>query len=197
MLKILKSNQLNSKLRNLDWLLIFIVLLIGTISLLTIYSIDTGQNNYFEKHTIRFLFSFILLIAVALTSIKFWVGSAYLFYIFVLILLILVDYFGLSAQGAKRWLNLGVFNLQPSELMKVAVILALARYYQFIKTDIAPNEKILKFNPANHSIASETANINNAVPRSGCFTTTINGIIINASGNASFVILSVSSIFIN
>ena len=135
MFKILKSNQLNTKLRNLDWLLIFIVLLIGTISLLTIYSIDTGQNNYFEKHTIRFLFSFILLIAVALTSIKFWVGSAYLFYIFVLILLILVDYFGLSAQGAKRWLNLGVFNLQPSELMKVAVILALARYYQFIKID--------------------------------------------------------------
>ena len=71
MLKILKNNQLNSKLRNLDWLLVFIVLLIGTISLLTIYSIDTGQNNYFEKHTIRFLFSFILLIAVALTSIKF------------------------------------------------------------------------------------------------------------------------------
>ena len=57
-------------------------------------------------------------------------------------------------------------------------------------------KKFLKFNPANHSIASETA-INNAVPRSGCFTTTINGIIINASGNASFVILSVSSIFIN
>ena len=135
MLKILKNNQLNSKLRNLDWLLVLIVLLIGTISLLTIYSIDTGQHNYFEKHTIRFLFSFILLIAVALTSIKFWVGSAYLFYIFVLILLILVDYFGLSAQGAKRWLNLGVFNLQPSELMKVAVILALARYYQFIKID--------------------------------------------------------------
>ena len=82
MFKILKSNQLNTKLRNLDFL-IFIVLLIGIISLLTIYSIDTGQNNYFEKHTIRFLFSFILLIAVALTSIKFWVGSAYLFYIFV------------------------------------------------------------------------------------------------------------------
>ena len=129
MFKILKSNQLNTKLRNLDWLLIFIVLLIGIISLLTIYSIDTGQNNYFEKHTIRFLFSFILLIAVALTSIKFWVGSAYLFYIFVLILLILVDYFGLSAQGAKRWLNLGVFNLQPSELMKVVLILTLARYF--------------------------------------------------------------------
>ena len=54
MLKILKSNQLNSKLRNLDWLLIFIVLLIGTISLLTIYSIDTGQNNYFENIQLGF-----------------------------------------------------------------------------------------------------------------------------------------------
>ena len=66
------------------------VALYTTLSGLICSILLTIQNNYFEKHTIRFLFSFILLIAVALTSIKFWVGSAYLFYIFVLILLILV-----------------------------------------------------------------------------------------------------------
>ena len=54
MLKILKNNQLNSNLETWIGFLVFIVLLIGTISLLTIYSIDTGQHNYFEKHTIRF-----------------------------------------------------------------------------------------------------------------------------------------------
>ena len=58
---------------------------------------------------------------------------AYLFYIFVLILLILVDYFGLSG-GAKRWLNLGVFNL-ALRANEGCRILALARYYQFIKID--------------------------------------------------------------
>ena len=49
--------------------------------------------------------------------------------------LILVDFYGLVGKGAKRWLDIGIFNLQPSELMKVGVIMALARYYQYIKTD--------------------------------------------------------------
>ena len=79
---------------------------------------------------------------VAIINIKFWLRFSYVFYAFVIFLLILVDYFGLSAQGAKRWLSLGIFNLQPSELMKVAVILCLARYYQFIKVD--DSDKITK-----------------------------------------------------
>ena len=57
------------------------------------------------------------------------------FYAAVIILLILVDFYGLVGKGAKRWLDIGIFNLQPSELMKIAVIMALARYYQYIKTD--------------------------------------------------------------
>ena len=84
MFKILKSNQLNTKLRNLDWLLIFIVLLIGTISLLTIYSIDTGQNNYFEKHTIRFLFSFIFVNSCSINKHKIlgWISLFILYFRF-------------------------------------------------------------------------------------------------------------------
>ena len=84
MFKILKNNQLNSKLRNLDWLLIFIVLLIGIISLLTIYSIDTGQNNYFEKHTIRFfvLFYFVNSCSINKHKILGWIGLFILYFRF-------------------------------------------------------------------------------------------------------------------
>ena len=51
--------------------------------------------------------------------------------------MVCVDLFGLTGKGAKRWIDVGLFNLQPSELMKIAVIMALARYYQYIKTDEA------------------------------------------------------------
>ena len=65
-------------------------------------------------------------------KIKFWYKSSYLFYLVVLILLFAVDFFGVTASGSKRWINLFVFNLQPSELMKVALIIFLARYYDKI-----------------------------------------------------------------
>ena len=136
------QNNFKTKIVNVDWIIILLILLIGTISLFTIYSIDTDQNNYFEKHFARFIISFLFLFFVAIINIKFWLRFSYVFYAFVIFLLILVDYFGLSAQGAKRWLSLGIFNLQPSELMKVAVILCLARYYQFIKVD--DSDKITK-----------------------------------------------------
>ena len=63
---------------------------------------------------------------------KIWYKSSYIFYICVLILLFAVDFFGVTSSGSKRWINLFVFNLQPSELMKITIILFLARYYNKI-----------------------------------------------------------------
>ena len=94
------QNNFKTKIVNVDWIIILLILLIGTISLFTIYSIDTDQNNYFEKHFARFIISFLLLLFVAIINIKFWLRFSYVFYAFVIFLLILVDYFGLSAQGA-------------------------------------------------------------------------------------------------
>lgn len=124
-----------SKLKSFDWLIIFLILIISLISLLVLSSLDFNNQNLVEKHFIRIIFSFFIFLLTASISMKFWYKHSYLFYGFVIILLILVDAFGLSGKGAKRWLDLGFFNLQPSELMKIAVIMALARYYQYIKTD--------------------------------------------------------------
>ena len=76
---------------------------------------------------------------ISVIKIQFWHKSSYLFYFGVLILLFAVDFFGITASGSKRWINLFIFNLQPSELMKVALIIFLARYYDKIPSHEANN----------------------------------------------------------
>ena len=123
------------KLKSLDWFIISLMLILSAISLIVLSSLDTGDKNLVEKHFLRIVFSFIVFLIVASVNIKTWYKFSYFFYAFVILLLILVDFYGLVGKGAKRWLDIGIFNLQPSELMKIAVIMALARYYQYVKTD--------------------------------------------------------------
>ena len=122
-------------IKSLDWIILSLIILISLVSLLTLSSLDFNNNNILQKHSYRIIFSFFIFFIVATINIKFWYKISYFFYGFVILLLLFVDSFGLVGKGAKRWLDIGLFNLQPSELMKVAVILALARYYQHIKTD--------------------------------------------------------------
>ena len=124
-----------SKLKSLDWFIITLVMVISVVSLIVLSSLDTSDKNLVEKHFIRIIFSFIIFLIAASVNIKTWYKFSYYFYALVILLLILVDFYGLVGRGAKRWLDVGIFNLQPSELMKIAVIMALARYYQYIKTD--------------------------------------------------------------
>ena len=80
----------------------------------------------------RFIVFFLLFIVISFFKIQFWYKSSYLFYFMVLMLLFAVDLFGITASGSKRWINLYFINLQPSELMKVSLIIFLARYYNKI-----------------------------------------------------------------
>lgn len=123
------------KVKQLDRVIILIMFLIGFISLSVLSSLDFSDKNLVEKHTARFLMSFLIFIFVSLINIKTWYRLSYTFYAFIILLLLFVDFYGLTGKGAKRWLDLGFFNLQPSELMKIGVILALGRYYQYIKTE--------------------------------------------------------------
>jgi len=118
------------KILSLDFQLIFLVLLLGVISFFAIYSTERGNFGYYtQNHLYRFFIFFLLFLFISFVKIDFWHKSAYPFYIIVLILLFAVDFFGITASGSKRWINLFIFNLQPSELMKVALIIFLARYY--------------------------------------------------------------------
>ncbi len=130
--------KLKDKIFALDFLLIFLVLLLGIISFFAMYSTEQGKLGYFtQNHLYRFFIFFIVFIVISFFRIKFWHKTAYLFYFSILILLFSVDFFGVTASGSKRWINLFFINFQPSELMKITLIIFLARFYYKI-----PIEKI-------------------------------------------------------
>ena len=86
-----------------------------------------------ESHIIRFLVFFTMMIMISFINIKTWHALGYLIYIIVLGLLIWASLFGITAQGSQRWINLYFINLQPSELMKIAIIICFAKYYHRIQ----------------------------------------------------------------
>ena len=127
--------KFSEKLLALDFQLIFFILILGVISFFAMYSTERGIYGYYtQSHVYRFFFFFSIFIILSFVKISFWSKISYLFYLIVILLLIGVDMFGITASGSKRWINLFIFNLQPSELMKISLILFLARYYNKIPT---------------------------------------------------------------
>ena len=140
------KNNLSLKeiLFSLDYFLILLVLLLGIVSIFAMYSTEQGKFGYYtQSHLYRFFIFFTLFIIISFIRIKILFRSAYFFYFLVLALLLAVDFFGITASGSKRWINLFFINLQPSELMKVAIIIFLARYYYKIPSDNVTNIKYI------------------------------------------------------
>tara|TARA_A100001015_G_scaffold296743_1_gene377437 strand:+ start:5457 stop:6581 length:1125 start_codon:yes stop_codon:yes gene_type:complete len=130
------SNQLTffQKIRSFDFTLLFCILIIGIISIFAMYSTDGGDALYHTKnHILRFIIFFSLMIFMSFVNIKFWHATGYIFYIIVLLLLIAASFYGVTAQGSQRWINLYFINLQPSELMKIAIIVCFAKYYHRVQ----------------------------------------------------------------
>ena len=122
------------KLRNFDYILLICILLLGLISALSMYSTDGGEILFHSKsHISKFFIFFIMMILMSFFNIKFWHYFAYLFYIVVLFLLVWASLYGIKASGSQRWINLYFINLQPSELMKIAIIICLAKYYHRVQ----------------------------------------------------------------
>ncbi len=137
------SLSFKDKLFSIDYILVFSILILGIVSMFAMYSTDGGEFKYHtESHVVRFFVFFVMFFVLSFIQIRFWHNISYLVYILFLFLLIGVKYFGLTSSGSQRWLNLYVMNLQPSELMKVGLILFLAKYYHRISID---NINRLKF----------------------------------------------------
>ena len=133
-------NRLNSdisffqKIKELDYVLLICIIILSFLSLLVMYSTDGGDILYHTKsHFIKLIIFFPLMMLIAFFNIKYWHTFAYIFYFLIILFLVWVSFFGLEASGSQRWMNLYLFVLQPSELMKIAIILALAKYYHRIK----------------------------------------------------------------
>jgi rod shape determining protein RodA len=118
------------KLINLDYILLTCILLLGFISAFSMYSTDGGEILFHtQSHIAKFLIFFPMMIVISFFNIRFWHQFAYLFYAVILIFLIWASVYGVKASGSQRWINLYFINLQPSELMKIAIIVCLSRYY--------------------------------------------------------------------
>ena len=129
------SMSFREKVYSLDYTLVFSILTLGIISMFAMYSTDGGEFEYHTKsHILRFGVFFTMFFVVSFFQIRFWYKTSTLFYLSIFLLLLAVKYFGLTSSGSQRWLNLYFMNLQPSELMKVALILFLAKYYHRIST---------------------------------------------------------------
>ena len=133
----IQSNlSLRDKLFSIDYILVFSILVLGIISMFAMYSTDGGQFKYHtSSHILRFFVFFSLFFLVSLIQIRFWHDQSYFIYIIFVLLLIGVKYFGLTSSGSQRWLDLYFMNLQPSELMKVGLILFLAKYYHRVSVE--------------------------------------------------------------
>ena len=132
------SNQFTifQKIKNLDYILLICILLLGLISMLAMYSTDGGEILYHtQSHFLKFLIFFPMMIFLSFVSIKFWHAVGYAFYLIVLLSLIWAALYGVKASGSQRWIDLYFINLQPSELMKIAIILCFAKYYHRMQID--------------------------------------------------------------
>ena len=130
------SLALKDKILSIDYVLVFSILILGIVSMFAMYSTDGGEFKYHtNSHILRFFVFFGLFFLVSLIQIRFWHDQSYLIYILFFILLLGVKYFGLTSSGSKRWLDLYFMNLQPSELMKVGLILFLAKYYHRVSIE--------------------------------------------------------------
>ncbi len=122
----LTSNQFNffQKFRNFDYILLVCILLLGFISLATMYSTEGGKVLFHTKsHFIKLIVFTLMMLIFSFINIKFWFSIGYLSYFAVICLLVWTYLFGITSSGSKRWIDLYFINLQPSELMKIFIIL--------------------------------------------------------------------------
>lgn len=125
--------SITSKLWYVNWPVIAVAGLIATIGCAALYSVGGGSfQPWAERHAMRFLIATAILLAMAMVRVHIWLRAAYVVYALALVALALVPVIGVDALGARRWLGFGGITFQPSELMKLALVAALARYYQWL-----------------------------------------------------------------
>ena len=124
------------KVQNLDYILLISIILLSVLSLFVMYSTDGGDFLYHTKsHLIKLSVFFVMMLVISFFNIKIWHLSSYFLYFAIILLLIWVSIFGIKVSGSQRWINFYILVLQPSELMKIGIILCLAKYYHRISIE--------------------------------------------------------------
>ena len=131
-----ESMSLGQKFRQIIWSFVLLLAVTALVGVAMLYSAANGSfDPWAWRQAVRFAAGVVLMIAIALIDVRLLLRWSYAFYGVALALLALVEVLGLSGMGAQRWLDLWLFQLQPSEVMKVALVLALARYFHGLTLD--------------------------------------------------------------
>ncbi len=124
------------KLAQVRWSFVLLLCVLGGLGGVVLYSAGNGNlEPWALRHVARFGVAVCIMIAVAMVDVRFWLRYAYVFYGGALALLAAVEVAGTMGMGAQRWIDLGVISLQPSELMKISLILVLARYFHRLSAE--------------------------------------------------------------
>ncbi len=147
---------LREKIWQINWSLVLLITATAAIGFAMLYSAANGSFDPWAKRQMaRFALGFALMMFIALLDIRFWLRTAYLAYAAALVLLVAVEVHGNIGMGAQRWISLGPVQVQPSELMKISLVLALARYFHGLNLEEV--NRFTAFIPPILMIAAPTA----------------------------------------
>jgi rod shape determining protein RodA len=141
-----RSLTLGDKIRGIHWGLVLLIAMISGIGFAMLYSAGNGSwQPWASRQMARFALTLVPMLAVALIDVRHWYRAAYWIYAIALALVVAVDLRGFVGMGAQRWIDLGVIQLQPSEVMKVALVLVLARYFHGLSAEDSGRLRYLVF----------------------------------------------------
>ncbi len=126
-----------AKILHMNWAIVFLVTAIAVVSCVMLYSVGGSFSKWADPQLKRFGVTFLMMFIMAMIPIWFWRNMSFLAYGIALLLIILVSLMGSMGMGAQRWIDLGFMKLQPSELAKLGIVMALAAYY-----DMLPAQKV-------------------------------------------------------
>tara|TARA_B100000029_G_C17541400_1_gene946857 strand:+ start:603 stop:1751 length:1149 start_codon:yes stop_codon:yes gene_type:complete len=134
----LNQPELNfrTKFFGINWAFVFIVCAIASIGFALLFSASNGNlEPWARPQMVRFSVGLVGMLTIAMIDIRLWLRNAYLIYFITLVLLLAVEFAGFVGMGAQRWIDLGYISFQPSEIMKIALVIALARYFHSTSID--------------------------------------------------------------
>lgn len=135
---------LQQKIFQINWLLILLVTCIACIGFAMLYSAANGDwSPWAIRQATIYGFGVFLMLFIALVDIRLWLRYAYILYFIALLALVAVEFVGEERKGAQRWISLWLLDLQPSEPMKIVLVLALARYFHGISIEDIGRPSIL------------------------------------------------------
>lgn len=131
-----RRGGLRDKFSRLHWPLIIVLTMIAGAGVITLYSVAEGAwQPWAMRHGLRYLAALGVLIVMGLVAMRYWIALAYPIYFVALIALAATPFIGEVNMGAKRWIELGGVQFQPSEAMKIGLVMALARYYHGLRAE--------------------------------------------------------------